>query len=707
MTKEPAADPRPAAPTWASRLAVVVSPRVVTRAPEAAVLGLVALSLAAGITVSLGAHRPWTTLPLALAIGAGLWRAVPPVAESARAAVVGARVVAGGVLAWIGIGFAFASQFLVVIRDPGFLALSGVWLTHHASTDIPSLGGVEAAATQANVIPDAWQAWNISGDVIQPQGAKMLPGVLSVGGWVAGIPGVLAANVVIGGVGMLAVYVLARRMMGPLAALGPAAVLGLSVSHLGLSRSPYSEPLTLVLIVASVAWAWRGLDERRVAPMIAAGAASGATALVRIDGGAYALGVLLGVAAVALARGGTSRRLALAFAVPQAAMLAAGYASLAVWSTAYLERLGDQARTLGAAYAAAVLALLLAFAVWRGRLASWAAAAFAPRADVTGRVAAGLTAAVVALAASRPLWMTDHRGDTSETDQFTNGVVASFQNAEHYAIDGTRTYAEHTVTWMSYYLTWPLIAAAAIGLAVLAWRAVGRDASGLTFLGAFAVPTVIYAVRPEIVPDQIWAIRRFEPITMPGLAIAAGVGLWWAARALRRSLPALDEAPRIIAAVLLVALPASTYISVRWSDKEHRVAPATYVGTRELDGASRVADDLCDLIDGRPVVLAGSSQYFGTIRVVCDVPVVLALVQPEQEPLAQMARIWGTQPIVLTQNPEWLTGTEPSPVLQATMTRGEYALQHITRLTTPMRVEFYAALVNPDGTLTAVAPAAG
>src|SRR5690606_2025518 len=50
--------------------------RALLAAPDAIVVALVALALAAGLTVSLGAHRPWTTLPAAVLIGWLLWLAV-------------------------------------------------------------------------------------------------------------------------------------------------------------------------------------------------------------------------------------------------------------------------------------------------------------------------------------------------------------------------------------------------------------------------------------------------------------------------------------------------------------------------------------------------------------------------------------------------------------------------------------------------------
>ncbi len=673
------------------------------RGPEVIVTAMVALSLAAGLTVSLGAHRPWTTLPLFVAIHCVLWIAVRPATDTSAGAPSPARWVLVGAAIWAAVGLALSSEYLIVMRDPGFIALTGVWLTDHPSTDIPTLGAIEAAALQANVLPDAWQAWNLEGDVVQPQGAKMLPAVLAVGGWLCGVNGVLAVNVIIGAVGILAVYVLARHLLGPFAALGPAAIMMLVIAHQGLSRSPYTEPLTLVLIVSAVTWAWRGISEHRPAALVAAGVTSGATALVRIDGAAYAVGVLVGVAVVALIRGSGSRRVIAAFAVPQAVMLAAGYGSLAVWSAAYLERLGDQARTLGIAYLVVLLAVALIISIPRALFHRLFAIIVVPRIDAVGRLVAFATAALMALIASRPLWMTDHRGTETDTDEFTNSVVSAFQQAEGYAIEPTRTYAEHTLTWLSYYLTWPVLAFATFGLAIIAYRAVTRDHGAFVFLAAVAAPSAIYMVKPEIVPDQLWAIRRFEPITLPGLAIAAGLGAWWLAQ--RYLVDRLDwarhNAATAAAAALVVPL-LSTYITIRPGDEEPVLA-AVYAVNREQAGAQEQVEALCDVIDSRPVVLVGSSQYFGTIRVMCDVPVVLALVDPEPETLVDMTAVWGEAPVILTQEAS-LLGASVEPVVTDDIRRGEYALQHMPRRISIHDDDWFAATVDPHGALIPIVP---
>ena len=671
---------------------------VKTYGAHLALVAGVALALAAGTTVSLGIHWPWVTLPLAAVLGWLLWKAVKPArwSISTQSEPTHRRL-----LQWIGIwtvaGIVLSGHYLIVSRDPGFLTLTGVWLSHHPSSDIPTLGTIDAASAQANMLADAWQAWNLNGDVIQPQGAKMLPGVLAVGGWIAGSLGVQAMNAVIGGLGLIAVYLLARKLVAPLPAALAATMLSLTAAHGALSRSAYSEPLTLLLLVAAMLWAWQGVAERRIASLAIAGLVSGATALVRIDGAAYAVGLLVGVAVALALRGAWGARAFVVFVIPQAIATAAGYASLWRWSRSYLERLGSEAAQVNLAYGAIALAALMVVPVVAALL-SKRSSAF-PRARVTTALALAVaTFAGLGALASRPLWFIDRRGTENSDDRFTNSVVESFQRLQEIEVDPTRTYAESTVNWLSYYVTWPVLAVAAVGFALMAFRAARGQSALWPVLGAIAAPTLLYLVRPAIVPDQIWAIRRFEPVTLPGIVIAAAVGGVWLVHVIVTHRPQWRPHAAKWAVALALAAPVVTYISiVPGAERWFSVVPAGLVP--EQYRARELSHELCATIDGRPVVLYGSSGVFGTIRVMCDVPVVLALVEPEQEALAQMREVLGEDLLVVTQESEFVEGAQP--FVEVTVLRSEYALQRLPRGLTESHNAWFAGSVNQDGTVTA------
>lgn len=684
-------------------------------APERLTLALVSLAIACGVAVSLAAFRPATVLPLAAALTATGWILGPKGQRDPRSALGGALALGGAAL-WFLANLRWVAEYLIVRRDPGFLTLSALWLTDHSSTDIPTRGAIAAADGLPDVLAEAHEAWNLNGDMLQPQGAKMLPALAAVGGWIHGESGVLAANLAIGAIGLLAVYVLARRMMGPIAALVPTLGLSLTVSHIWLSRANYTEPITMVLLVAALAWAWQGVEEGRIFPLVAAGVASGSTFLARVDGPLFSLGVAAGVAvALAASRTGSLRWRSAAFvsfAGAQAALTLAGNASLWRWSRAYVERLGSESGDLLRAYAVTLGALTLVaiaaplVSVLRNRTAPATGSrrgegcglARLARTRLPGAMAWSTLLLLLALA-SRPLWMTAH----TAPDDFQVAFVAWVQQAQGLAVDGTRTYAEDTITWVSYYLTWPVVLLGFVGFA-LAARRLGRGTAVWAIpLAGLLVPTLLYVVRPAIMPDQSWAIRRLAPSLVVGLLLLAAVA--WQAVIARWSGPrfARKEWPRrvsIATAILIAASPLTTWISVSQPDG-WRLGATSAIWLAEQRGAREQVDTLCSYVDGRPVILVGSSSLFGTIRVACDVPVVLSLRALTPDAVEKIAAGFGAEPVVLTRavgNVPWAdTPTDPSFV--STVHYTSSSLSGLPAAQAPERFAWYIGTALPDGTV--------
>ncbi len=673
--------------------------------PDRIVHVTVALALAAGITVSIGQFRPWTTIPLAALILAATWRVFRP--RVSVADVPGALLALGAAGGWTLLNWVLTSEYLIVVRDPGFLTLSGMWLTNHPSTDIPLLGADHAAAVQNSMLADAPQAWNIHGDFVQPQGAKMLPATIALGGWVAGTWGVLGANIVIGAVGLLAVYILGRMFLGPRVALAPMAAFGLSVAHIALSRSAYSEPLTALLVIAGVAFAWRGLTQRSTTLVVSGAVLTGATTIVRIDGALFAAGALLGLI-MALALSDADRawrvRTGVLVVASQALFVALGYWSLWRWSAAYADRLGDQTHSLIHAYVVAAGLALVWVVSWISPLRGDGLLAFPLRkiGETGARVVGGAVTVLMLVLASRPLWTTVHRGTTDPVDIFTNSVVESFQKSQGLPVDPTRTYAESTINWVSYYLTWPVVLLAFLGLGLATYYAVRGRGGWAVLLGATLAPSLLYFWKPEIVPDQVWAIRRFEPMTIPAFALAATLAAVWLAKRFT------DKRRRRIALNWAVwgtaLLPMTTWLIITPGDS-YPVRGATPLVVREMGGALSQLDQLCALAPGHPIVLASTASHFGSLRVTCDEPVVLALSAPSPKSLTEMAQALGEQPVVLTRDTTWFTWTtDPQVVVTSTVRQSGYQLGGIPRTYIDRGYEWYAGLVNDDGTLTPIAP---
>lgn len=630
----------------------------VSAAPERIVLVVISLALAAGVTVSLGAFHPWTALPLAIVLAIVGWRLTPPrTADGATTRASGYLM--AGALVWVGANMPWVAEYLIVRRDPGFLTLGGLWLVHHGSTDLPLDGAGTVAYSFEPASTDQRDAWTSSEDVVQPQGAKMLPALIAVGGWLGGTPGVLTANLVIGAVGLLAVYVLAREFMGPRASLVPALAVGLTVAHMTFSRAAYTEPITMILLVMGIAWAWRGLKERSAGPIILAAVVTGAATFARIDGAAYALGLLFGVAIAVL---GTSTaalawraRTTMAFALVQGVVVAGGYASLHRWSRAYYNRLDSEAGLLGKGYAATVVIVVvvaLCCAVVAATRTTTRREPPQSRSPVTlPRVAAGVVIAGFVVLATRPLWGISH-GSANPP------YVEWLQERAGVPIDGTRTYAEATVTWLSLYVTWPVVILGAAGFAVAAWRWARGDRGWIIPVAGFLTPTLLYLVRPAVVPDQTWAVRRIYGSGIVGLIVLACVA--WRALIpwIRRRRPGLSSRASWIIGCFLAGAPVLTWLVWAPGVAAVPLLPTSALYVVEQGGARAELATLCAYVDGRPVILVGTGSHFGGIRIMCDVPVVYVDAVVTQEALADMSAAWGRDSIVVTQRVDhvpWVT----------------------------------------------------
>ena len=179
-------------------------------------------------------------------------------------------------------------------RDPGFLSLEGVWLTTHADPSIPIRSAAELSGQipDVRVISDAF--WRF-GDEMHAQGAKTFPGLLAMVGWVFGLRGVLVANLLIGALGLLAVYDVARRLISPRWGVVPVATLALSTPMIYFSRATFTEPTNIVLTFGGLAVLWSAFRDPRLSRFALGGAMVGATALSRIDGAAVSAGLILGL----------------------------------------------------------------------------------------------------------------------------------------------------------------------------------------------------------------------------------------------------------------------------------------------------------------------------------------------------------------------------------------------------------------------------
>lgn len=633
------------APRGAARAA-----RVMLGLPDRLPALLLAVGLAALLAVLAGRATPVVVLPLAALFAAATWRLVPPPPPATRGQLLALGGLAALVAGWVVLGLRSVAEYVVVNRDPGFLTLKALWLTGHPAAPIP-VGAAQDAAAALPGAGAATEAFALHGGALHAQGSSMLPALLAVQGWAGGERAVLAGNVTIGAVGLVAVFALARRLVGPGWALLPVAALGLSLPYLVLTRAAYTEPLTVAFLCGGLAVAlgtWQAGGHRSRGGWALAGLLVGAVGTARIDGAVAVAGLAVGVAVVgATPLGARDRREAVrggvAALAAASAAAALGLVDVLVLSPDYV---GDRAGRVTALLVAtaALVAVAVAVLLVPGRLLARTRRVVHARRRWLGTAAAVAVVVLGVVLASRPLWWQAHHTDPGSGYGY---AVSVLQQAAGEPVDPSRSYDERTLAWVSWYLGVPAVVLGFAGLALLARRAVlRRDAGAALVVAVVGVAAVFPLVRVSITPDQVWAVRRLVPATFPGLLVAAtcalaalaGSGRWPSpAAAGHRGTPArvVVRGRQALAAVLaaaVVAFPLTTW------------RPGA--GVVELSGRATQAHAVCDALDDLGVdrvVWTHSSpfRYLATLRVLCDVEVVELLEPPSADDLAAIRSAWG------------------------------------------------------------------
>lgn len=178
-----------------------------------------------------------------------------------------------------------SGEHVVLRRDPGTYAQAAWWLAEHGRLAVPdalaAVGGPSPAVTAAS------PGFYADASTVHPQFLPGTTAVLAAFAWVAGWRGILAGSALVAGFALLAVGGLAARLLGRVWAPLVTLVVGVSFPVLHVARSPYSEPLAMLLVSGGLCLLVDALRAQATRAVVlgawAGGLVLGGAALVRVD----------------------------------------------------------------------------------------------------------------------------------------------------------------------------------------------------------------------------------------------------------------------------------------------------------------------------------------------------------------------------------------------------------------------------------------
>ena len=533
------------------------------------------------------------------------------------------------VLTFTGMQVRYSSEHVLLDRDPGGYVNTARHLASTGSLVVHARVGAFAEVRETTFEAPAFEEHGERG-VLYPQFLHLLPVLMTAGAWVGENVLLLKVPALLGGLGLLTVYAFASRFLQPWWALMAMVALGLNLVYVHFSRDAYSEIPTIIAIFGGLFLLWEAIEDRHPGTALVAGLLLGMTVMARIDSILYlaVLAIWGAAAAIRLREDAFARRVLLAVGAGVAATAALGLVDLWLRSPIYLRALGDLVGALFGGLAVAGLAGM-AILVFRHRLAGPAHRLWTHVARPVAILGVAAVVALCLLAFVRP---------ALQTVRYPEPVpyLTVIEKQQHLPIDGTRMYTEHSLRWQGWYVGFWVLAA---GVGGWAWT-VGRVLRGhlfqlVPFLLLFSAITALYLWKPSITPDHIWAMRRFLPLTIPGLLLLA---TWVASELWARDLLAKGFALAIGAALVV-----------------HPLASLGPVIThRDQAGMLATTERVCETVgaDGA-IVFRGSRSllYSQGLRGFCGIPVAMVPDEASIEELVDLAVRWSRHGRTL-----WLAG---------------------------------------------------
>jgi len=597
---------------------------------------------------------------------------------------IGMCLVAMGFALW---NAAYASHHVAIGRDPGVYTDAGKWLAVHHDLLVPT--GPEWLTKDASVIVTTPGIYTEGGHA-EFQFNHLTPVLFAEADNLGGDRLMFRVTTLLGTLALCAIYAVGCRLTRrPWLALVAVTALAVALPQLNASRDTYSEPAVQFLLWVGIYLLIKAYEQRRLGVALLAGAALGGTMMGRVDALVYLIPLPLVGAGAWIAAGTQRSRRSLARVITG---VACGALPLAVLGTldartragTYYSDLGREIGRLQAAFVASIAAALVVAVVARlcaGRFET-ATTWLRQHRPTIALVVASVTALGLLLAWTLRPVLSHPRGASNE-------LVQALQAAAGVPSDPGRSYAENTLRWFSWYLGPVTVGLAILGVAVLLIRSGRRvDAAAGIVIPVAGIGTALYLWNPSIVPDQIWAMRRFVPAGLPLFAVLAAVGL---ARIIPRAAPGRTRArwagpAAAAAAIAIIGFPLAVSIPVR--------------NFQPQAGYLAAVNHLCQRVgpNGAVLFVAGDTaeqQLAGAVRSWCNVPVGVMTTPMSASQLDQLAASWradGRELWALSSTPRLMTAAGPglAPDLVTTATS-----PHELEMTINRPPQYYARIDLP------------
>jgi hypothetical protein len=418
-----------------------------------------------------------------------------------------------------GLNLRYAAQNVVQDRDPGAYIDSGQWFTHHHTFFFDGLVGAFAQHPNQLFVAGAGFQAGAPGGRVYPQFLHVVPAFLAAANWIGGTSLMYRANALLGALALLSFFAFARTWLDDRLASVAVILLAVNLIEVLHSRNTYSEILSQVFLFGGL-WALAEADRvGRTSLYAIAGGLLGATCMVRIDAFLF----LIPLALIATVRLWHAHALPLAEAVRvRRAIVVASAAVLLMaalgaidgirFSRPYINDNKGYLLEIAAAWIATVVVCKIALV----------AHTRSTRPRLSARLVTTLGAAAalaIILAFSWAWFIRPHTGVAHQRARSAGGIY----DLRHPVLPKEitiRTYAEQTVPRLDLFLGAATLAGGVLGTAFLTRRVISDPSDPrLPFLLLFGVTTTLYVLQPSIAADMVWFLRRFLPVTIPGLIL--------------------------------------------------------------------------------------------------------------------------------------------------------------------------------------------